>query len=105
MLNEKQLLIPYHLVKKTMILWLLVSQNMSEQMTFHDFCEAVSSLTEFTVIYLLFHTVKGKKTKDKTCNHKKRVLCFQAGGRLEVCFKLQAEDSVIKDHSVTMQIL
>lgn len=38
---------------------------MSEQMTFHDFCEAVSSLTEFTVIYLLFHPVKGKKTKTK----------------------------------------
>ena len=62
-----------------MILWLLVSQNMSEQMTFHDFCEAVSSLTEFTVIYLLFHPVKGKKKQRQNLQSQETCSVFPGG--------------------------
>lgn len=63
-------------------------------------------LAKFTAAYLQFHPVKKKQTKkDKTCNHKKCVVRFEAGD-WEVYFELQAEEDIVnKDNGVRMQII
>ena len=55
-------------------------------------------------IFLKSPSKKNQTKKDKTCNHIKCVVRFEAGD-WEVYFELQTEEDIVKDHGVRMQII